>query len=366
MKDSIGTKPFTNSSTPKTNTLNVKKIIGIVSVAVAAGLIIYGYLLYRDIFSGNTKFTEKELYVNIPTNSTYDQAVNILKPYIEDMARFESTAEKKSYPQNVKAGRFLLKRGMNSNEIVNALRQNIAVNLAFNNQERLEDLAARVATQLEADSLSLMKAFTDPKFLTDNGLDEDNVLSIFIPNSYEFYWNTDAEVFRDRMAKEYRKFWNDQRIAKAKDQGLTPLEAMALASIVHKETVKADERPRVAGVYLNRLKIGMKLEADPTVIYAMKKKSGDFDQVIKRVLNRDLTTDSPYNMYMHTGLPPGPIAMPDISAIEAVLNPEKHNYMYFCASVERFGYHEFAVTMAQHQVNARKYAAWINSQGIKR
>lgn len=366
MKDSTGTKRFTNSSTPKIYVLNAKKIIGIVSVVVAAGLIVYGYLLYRDIFSGNTKFTEKELYVNIPTNSTYDEVVNILKPYVEDMTRFESTAQKKSYPQNIKAGRFLLKRGMNSNEIVNALRQNVAVKLAFNNQERIEDLAGRVATQLEADSLSLMEAFYDPKFLSDNSLTKDNVLSFFIPNSYEFYWNTSAEVFRDRMAKEYRKFWTDERVAKAKAQGLTPLEATALASIVHKETVKADERPRVAGVYLNRLKIGMKLEADPTVIYAMKKNSADFTQVIKRVLNRDLTTDSPYNMYLHTGLPPGPIAMPDISAIEAVLNPETHNYIYFCASVERFGYHEFAVTMAQHMVNARKYSAWINSQGIKR
>lgn len=366
MKALIATRLCTSLLILNTSILNLKRIIAIVSVAVAAGLIIYGYILYRDIFAGNTKFTEKELYVNIPTNATYDEALNILKPYLEDVGRFASTAAKKSYPQNVKAGRFLLKRGMNSNEIVNALRQNIAVKLAFNNQERIEDLAGRIATQIEADSVSLMEAFNDPKFLQENGVTKENVLSLFIPNSYEIYWNTSATTFRDRMAKEFRKFWTDERIAKAEKQGLTPLEAIALASIVHKETVKSDERPRVAGVYLNRLKIGMKLEADPTVIYAMKKNSNDFTQVIKRVLNRDLTTDSPYNMYQHTGLPPGPIAMPDISAIEAVLNPEQHNYLYFCASVERFGYHEFAVTMAQHQVNARKYSAWINSQGIKR
>ena len=255
---------------------------------------------------------------------------------------------------------------MNSNEIINALRQNVPVKLAFNNQERIEDFAGRIGTQLESDSLQLLKAFKDTKFLAANGFTETNVLSMFIPNSYEFYWNTNAEKFRDKMAEEYKKFWNEARIAKAQKLSLTPLQVSALASIVHKETVKSDERPRVAGVYLNRLQKGMKLEADPTVIYAVKKEAGDFNRVIKRVLYKDLETDSPYNTYMYGGLPPGPIAMPDITAIDAVLNSEKHNYIYFCASVTNFGYHEFAVTPAQHEANRRKYVAWINSQGIKR
>jgi UPF0755 protein len=168
------------------------------------------------------------------------------------------------------------------------------------------------------------------------------------------------------MAKEYRKFWTNDRLEKAKQLNLTPIQVSILASIVHKETVKRDERPKVAGVYLNRLQRGIKLEADPTVIYAVKLKSGDFNQVIKRVLNKDLVTDSPYNTYMYQGLPPGPIAMPDITALDAVLNPEKHNYIYFCASVTNFGYHEFAVTAAQHEVNRQKYVAWVNQQGIKR
>jgi UPF0755 protein len=192
------------------------------------------------------------------------------------------------------------------------------------------------------------------------------VLSVFIPNTYEFFWDTTAEKVREKMAKEYRKFWNAERVAKAEALGLTPLQVSSLAAIVHKETVKADERPVVAGVYLNRLKKGMKLEADPTVIYAMKKQSGDFDQVIKRVLNKDLVIDSPYNTYKNYGVPPGPIAMPDISAIDAVLNPAKHNYIYFCASVTNFGYHEFAVTPAQHEVNRQKYIAWVNKMGISR
>ena len=250
--------------------------------------------------------------------------------------------------------------------MVNSLRQNVPLNLAFNNQERLEDFAGRIGSQIEADSTSLMKSFTDENFLKEQGMTRENVLSLFIPNSYEFFWNVSADKFRDRMAKEYRKFWTPERIEKAKAQNLTPLEVSTLASIVHKETVKSDERPRVAGVYLNRLHRGIKLEADPTVIYSVKKNADDFTLEIKRVLYKDLETDSPYNTYKYEGLPPGPIAMPDVTALEAVLNPEQHNYIFFCASVTNFGYHEFAVTAAQHEANRQKYVAWISKQGIKR
>ena len=347
--------------------MKAKKIIAIASVVIVSILIVYGYILYRNIFAGNTKFQEKEVYVNIPSNSDYEAVKKIMASYVDNMERFETVAEKKSYPQrSEKAGRFLLKKGMNSNDIINALRVNVPVDLTFNNQERLEDFAGRISHQIEADSLSVLAAMKDPEFLKENGFTEDDVLAMCIPNSYEFFWNTTANQFRDRMAKEFRKFWTDERVAKAKALNLTPIQATVIASIVHKETVKKDERPRVAGVYLNRYAKGMKLEADPTVIYAVKKNSGDWNQVIKRVLNKDLATDSPYNTYMYATLPPGPIAMPDITAIDAVLNPEKHNYIYFCASVTNFGYHEFAVTPAQHEVNRQKYVAWINSQGIKR
>ncbi len=346
--------------------MNIKKIISTTSVVVITVLMIYGYKLYRDIFGSNTKFIQKEIYVNIPTDATYEDIKKIIAPYIEDMDKLKTVANKKSYPQNVKSGQFLLKNGMGSNDIINSLRQNLPVNLAFNNQERLEDFAGRIATQLECDSLSLMKAFTDKKFLAENGFTEENVLSVCIPNSYEFFWNTKAEKFRDKMAKEYRNFWTSDRLAKAKALNLTPIEVSILASIVHKETVKKDERPKVAGVYLNRLAIETKLEADPTVIYAVKKQSNDFKQVIKRVLYKDLEIDSPYNTYKYVGLPPGPIAMPDITALDAVLNPSKHDYIYFCASVTNFGYHEFAVTPAQHEVNRQKYVAWVTKQGIKR
>jgi peptidoglycan lytic transglycosylase G len=346
--------------------LKPKKLLIIVSLVIVAAVSIYGYMLYRKIFAPNTAFDQQEMYVYIPTDADFNQVTTIMAPLVEDMDRFKMVAEKKSYDTNVKSGKFLLKKGMSSNDIINSLRQNVHFDLTFNNQERLEDLAGRVSKQIEADSLSLLNAFRDKKFLDKNGFTEDNVLAMFIPNSYEFFWNVSAEKFRDRMAKEYHKFWTPERTAQAEKQNLTPLQVSVLASIVHKETVKKDERPRVAGVYLNRLNSGIKLEADPTVIYAVKKSAGDFGLVIKRVLNKDLQTVSPYNTYMYEGLPPGPIAMPDITALEAVLNPEKHNYIYFCASVTNFGYHEFAVTAAQHEANRQKYIAWVNSQGIKR
>jgi UPF0755 protein len=346
--------------------MSTKKIISIISIVVISGLIIYGFVLIGQIFSNNTKFSQGEVYVHVPTDASYEQVLDSLTPYVTNLERFEMVASKMSYPENVKSGRFLLTKGMNSYELVKAMRSNIPVKLAFNNQERIENLAGRVGSQIEADSSSLMKSFKDSIFLKENGFTEENVLAMFIPNTYEVYWNTSAVKFRDKMIKEYRNFWNNERVAKAKKQGLTPTEATILASIVHKESVKKDERPRIAGVYLNRLRAGMPLQADPTVIFAKKKKDNDFNQVIKRVFYNDLFLNSPYNTYKVVGLPPGPIAMPDITALEAVLNPEKNDFIYFCASTDRFGYHEFAATLAEHNVNAKKYADWVNAQGIKR
>ena len=331
-----------------------------------SGLLIYGFILANQVFSKNTKFAENELYVHVPTGATYEDVKKIITPIVENMNRFEMVANKRSYPENVKSGRFLFTKGMNSYQLVKSLRTNVPVKLAFNNQERLENFAGRVGSQIEPDSLTLLKTFRDSTFLKENGFTDENVLVVFIPNTYEVYWNISAEKFRDKMIKEYRNFWNKERTDKAARQGLTPIQATILASIVHKESVKKDERPRIAGVYLNRMRLGMPLQADPTVIFAIKKKTNDFDQVIKRVFYNDLFLNSPYNTYKIIGLPPGPIAMPDITALEAVLNPEKNNYIYFCASVDRFGYHEFAATLEEHNVNAKKYSDWINSQGVAR
>jgi UPF0755 protein len=202
--------------------------------------------------------------------------------------------------------------------------------------------------------------------LKKNGFTSENVFAMFLPNTYQVYWNISADEFRDKMLKEYNKFWDKDRIAKANALNLTPIQVVTLASIVHKESVKKSERPVIAGVYLNRLKQGMPLQADPTVIYAKKLKENNFDQIIKRVIHEDLFINSPYNTYLFEGLPPAPIAMPDVDAIDAVLNAEKHSYIYFCASIEKFGYHVFASDYNEHQKNAKKYADWLNAQGTTR
>ncbi len=341
---------------------SIKIVISILAILVFA----VGIYIYSKVFTNNTNLSEKEHFVTIPTNANYKLVKEIIAPYIKDMDKFEFIANKRSYPEHVKSGRFLIKKGMSSFELVTTLRQNVAVRLAFNNQERLEDLAGRASSQIEADSLSILNSFKNPEFLSKNGFTEDNVFAVLIPNTYEMYWNTSAEKFRDKMLKEYQNFWTKERIAQAKENNLTPIEATILASIVHKESVKKDERPRIAAVYLNRLKIEMPLQADPTVIYAVKKQANDFTLVIKRVLYDDLFLNHPYNTYKNIGLPPGPIAMPDITALEAVLKPEKNEYLYFCASVTRFGYHEFASDLTQHNANAKKYSEWINNLGVKR
>jgi UPF0755 protein len=344
----------------------MKKLILPVVIIGLAVMAFLAYNVYAIMLVPNTTFNEEKVDLYIATNSSYDDVKLMIKPLIKDFNTFETLATQKKYPQYIKFGKVVLKKNMTNNELVTALRNPVLINLTFNNQERIENLAGRVAKQIEADSTSLVHIMTDLGFLSDNGFESQQAIAMYLPNSYEFKWNTTAEQFRDRMLKEYRKFWTQDRINKAKAQGLTPIQATTLASIVHKETVKADERPKIAGVYLNRLKSGMLLQADPTVIFAKKLMDNNFSQEIKRVLNADLTIDSPYNTYKYSSLPPGPIFMPDINAIEAVINPENHDFIYFCASVTNFGYHEFARNHSEHEVNAAKYRAWISAQGVRR
>lgn len=323
-------------------------------------------VVFVKFFTSNTTFDKEEIYVQIPTGSTYADVKKIILPLIKSKNDFEFIANLRSYPENVKPGRFLLKKGMSAFQLVGAIRRNVPVKLAFNNQERLENLCERLSSQIEPNTTKLLATFRDTIFLQENNFTNDNVFAMFLPNTYEVYWNISAEKFRNKMLDEYKRFWTKERIAKAAAMNLTRVQVITLASIVHKETVKKSERPTVAGVYLNRLNQGMPLQADPTVIYALKLRDNNFDQIIKRVLYNDLFIKSPYNTYQNTGLPPGPIAMPDVDAIDAVLNPQNHDYLYFCASVEKFGYHEFASTLAQHNVNAKKYSDWLNAQGTKR
>ncbi|WP_396188957.1 endolytic transglycosylase MltG [Flavobacterium sp.] len=342
-----------------------KIIIKIVVGVLLVGVLLGGYLINK-IFTSNTKFEQEEVYVYIPTGSNYEAVKKIIAPYVENLDKVDWVASKRGYTENVKSGKFLLKKGMSSFSIVRSLRLPVPVKLAFNNQESVDKLFERIASQVEPSVAELKAVFENEVFLKEHQLTKETLLTYFIPNTYEFYWDVSAEDLAKKFEKEYQRFWSNGRAEKAKGLNMTPAEVYTLASIVHKETAQAAERPRVAGVYLNRLKANMPLQADPTVIYAVKRESGDWNQQIKVVTFNDLKVNSPYNTYRIKGLPPGPIFMPDVSAIDAVLNPEKHNYLYFCASVEKFGYHEFAASYEEHLVIAKKYSEWVSKQGYKR
>ena len=344
--------------------MSIKKII---LVLVLLAMIIgasMGYSYYNKIYKANII---ENGFLYIPTNATFDETMELVSPFLENSDSFTWVAEQKNYPNKIKAGKYQLKKGMSNNELVNLLRSGnqTPVKVSFNNQDTVEKLSGRIAEQIEADSISILNAITATKFLKKNGLTKANVLGIFVPNSYEFFWNTSAEKFRDRFIKEFDTFWNESRRGKAKNLNFTRHEVITLASIVQKETAQASERPLVAGLYLNRIRSGWPLDADPTIIFALKQKYGQ-DKVYKRVLTKDLKIDSPYNTYTNRGLPPALIAMPDISSIDAVLNDKRHEYYFMCVNVTKLGYHAFAKTLAQHNRNAAKYHAWINRQGINR
>jgi len=333
----------------------------------AAFIVLIGFgaifinLYYGKIYKTNVLKTGT---IYIPTNANFDDVESIVRPFLRRVTGFRWVAKKKKYTKRIKSGKYEVKKGMNNNELVNLLRSGnqTTVKVRFNNQDRLEKLAGRIAQQIEPDSVALLQVFKDESFWSEHGFTKENALSMYIPNSYEFYWNTSAAFFQQKMLKEYQKFWNNSRKEKAKQLGLSPSQVITLASIVQKETANIPERKIVAGLYLNRYKNKWPLQADPTVIYALKLKNG-MDKEYKQVLFKHLEIDSPYNTYKQNDLPPGPIGMPDISAIDAVLNPAKHDYYYMCASVTDFGKHVFAKTLAQHNVNARKYQKWVANQG---
>ena len=336
----------------------------IIPVLILSLVFIIDY--YNKFYKPNTSFEDESIFLYVMEGDSLAFRDSISK-YIKSEKTFYKAAEKLDYLENQKTGRYKISKDVGNNDIVNSLKfNNTPVNVIFNNQERIENLAGRVSKQIYEDSASLVKAFKDKNFLSINSFNNDNVLSMFIPNSYEVYWNVKPEDFRDKMLTEYNKFWNQQRTKKAEQLGLSKLEVISLASIVQKESIKVDERPTIAGVYINRLKKRMRLQADPTVIYSIKDYYKNFDTIIRRVLYRDLRLNSRYNTYRINGLPPGPIAMPDISAIDAVLDYEKHNYIFFVADPYNRGYHLFARNLSEHNRNKRVYTRWLNSRGIYR
>ncbi|TWO30897.1 endolytic transglycosylase MltG [Seonamhaeicola sediminis] len=343
----------------------LKKILWAIALIGLAIVGYFAYYIYSAMMVPNTIFNNEEAYIYIKSTDTYTEVREQLEPLLRNINKFDALAKQKKYVSNIKAGKFVIKKGMSNNDIINSIRsKNIPVRVSFNNQNSIEKLAGRIALQIEADSLSLLNAMTDEDFYTDNNFKKETALGMYLPNSYEFFWNTSAEVFRDRMLKEYNRFWNATRLNKAQAIGLSKDEVMALASIVYEESKEPTEQPRIAGVYINRLKIGMPLQADPTLKFAAYKLPKYKNTVIKRVLNIHKEIDSPYNTYKYAGLPPGLVAMPDLSAIDAVLHYEKHKYFYFAADTKRIGFHKFAKTLSQHNINAREYQKYLSSQGI--
>lgn len=351
------------SSKPRINrkVLISMYIIGALLVVMLA----FSLRFYNRIFGPNVVTEDsKGIELYLPSDPTFEEVVGLLElsGAVQDMKSFIWVARQKAYPINPKGGRYILKNGMSNNDLVNMLRSGAQtpVNVTFNNIRRLEDLAAVLADRLEADSAAFMKAFTDEQLIEEVGFQPNTLMALFIPNTYQMYWNTSPKAFVQRMKKEYDAFWNEDRLKKAETIRLTPVQVSTLASIVDEETIKRDEKPRVAGLYINRLDIGMRLQADPTIKFVI----GNF--AVNRILTKDLEIDSPYNTYIYAGLPPGPIRMPSVDGIDAVLNYEKHDFLYMCAKDDFSGYHAFARTLRQHNINAEKYRKALNRSRIYR
>jgi len=341
-----------------------KKVLIAMLLIVLVGGSWAGYEFYRTVYSPNVAMEAEEGFFHIPTGADLKTVTDLLqqKGIINNRASFEWVAKQKKYELNVKPGRYLLQSGMSNNGLIDLLRsgKQVPLMVTFNNIRLKEELAGRVGQQIEADSSSLMQLMNDAAFVKKYGLTIETLPTLFIPNTYEFWWNTSAEQYVERMAKEYKAFWTEERKAKARRIGLSQSEVSILASIVQKETNMRDEQATVAGVYLNRLKKGMLLQADPTLVFANR----DFEA--RRVLNRHKEIDSPYNTYRYKGLPPGPICLPDPRTIDAVLNAQTHSYLYFCAKADGSGYHTFATTYNDHLRNAREFQRELNRRKVYR
>lgn len=307
-------------------------------------------------------FSLKEtVYIRIDKETNYENVVEQLKQAnLPSEKIFRFLSKRMNYSDAVKSGRYAVKNGMNMLDVIRMLRsgKQAPINLTFNNLRTKENLAGRISQQLMMDSIELLNALNDETRIKKLGFDSSNVVAVFIPNTYEVYWDISVNAFLERMKKEYDRFWNPDRKRKADRLGLSPAQVSTLASIVEEEASYADEYPTVAGLYLNRLRKGMKLQADPTVKFAV----GDFG--LRRILFHHLDTDSPYNTYKYTGLPPGPIRVPSISAIDATLSPETHNYLFMCAKDNLSGRHNFAATHAEHVRNAAAYQRILNNRRI--
>ena len=345
--------------TAKRKNYTIGILLAVILLIGVAGVGMHYFVKY---FAGNV--TDREEYLYIRTGSTFEDVFKTIsdKGMVRNTKSFKQAAEDMEYIDRVKPGKYKLKAGTSNRRLINMLKSGNQepVQVKFATYRLKENFAGKISSLLETDSAELVNLLDSPAYVEKFGFDTSDVYTMFIPNSYEIYWNTPAEKFFSRMHTEYEKFWNAERKAKAEKINLTPVQVSILASIVDAEALHDDEMPTIAGLYMNRYNRGIRLQADPTVIFAAR----DFS--IRRVLNKHLKIPSPYNTYMRSGLPPGPIMMPSINAIDAVLNHEKHNYIYMCAKEDFSGYHRFAVTQAEHLVNARKFQAALNKRNIKK
>lgn len=342
----------------------VKFIIFAVSISllifITGAVFLWNYAFRPNVLTGDDLTTD--LY--IPAGSGFNDVLDLLdnNHLIRNRTTFRWLALRKNFHNNVKPGRYRLVDGMNNNDLINMLRSGdqVPVNLVFISHRRIEDIAAVVGRQIEADSADIVDLADDMDFIGSLGFDQSTLPALFIPNTYQVYWNISPVQFYERMKTEYERFWNDSRETKRNSLGLSRIQVSILASIVSEETVMVEEMPTIAGVYINRLNRGMRLQADPTVRFAL----GDF--TVNRILRVHLDIDSPYNTYRYAGLPPGPISVPPVQAIDAVLDPEEHNYLYFSAREDFSGYHRFARTLTEHNRNARLYREALNKRRVFR
>ncbi len=348
------------------NALRRRRRWATVAVVLGLGLVFFSYYFYQVFFTPNFETEGRRVFVLIPRGATWKTALAQIEKTttVVDKLSLHFVARLMNYdrPGAVKPGRYEIPDGATNRQLINELKsgRQSPLRLTFTNVRLRHELAVKLSQQLDVRASTFDSLLSSPAYTRNLGFDTTTVLTMFIPNTYELYWNTSAENLLQRLKKEYEKFWTPARDAARQKLSLSRAQVSTLASIVEAEQQQhPDERPRIAGVYLNRLQRHMKLQADPTVVYANR------DFTIKRVLNEHLQKDSPYNTYKYAGLPPGPINLPSIASIEAVLHPEANNYLYFCAKDDFSGYHAFATDETGHLVNARRYQAALNRAGIR-
>lgn len=325
-------------------------------------LVVAGAFIGWVIFGPNTKNITGETFFYVPTGATYGRVIDSFKArgLLRHPKNFDEVARFLDYPNRVRAGKYRLREGMSSFNIIRLLRsgKQTPVKLVINKERTKADMAQLLAENLEPDSARFMALFTDSVFLAKYGFTTFTAMCAIVPNTYQFFWDTNAKATFERLAEERDKFWTQQRRAAADSLGLTPDEVYILASIVEEETNKLKDKPLIASVYLNRLNRGIRLQADPTIRFALK------NFALKRVSGEDLTVQSPYNTYLYAGLPPGPICTPSIKTIDAVLRAPQSAYLYFCAKPDFSGFHSFAETYSEHLRNARAYHKALDKLGI--